>query len=71
MQKWMSGVDRSCSSKRIFFRIFKENFEFENYLDVLENKDRTLLCRNRTCNHKLPIETSRWTSIDRNERYCQ
>ena len=59
------------SSKSLCYRIFKENFEFENYLDILENKDIVLLFRYRTCNHRLPIETGRWTNIDRNDRYCQ
>ena len=68
IQKWKSEVD--SSPKSLCYRIFKENFEFENYLDILENKDRVLLCRYRTCNHRLPIETGRWTNIDRNERYC-
>ena len=70
IQKWKSEVD--SSPKSLCYRIFKDsNFEFENYLDILENKDRILLCRYRTCNHRLPIETGRWTNIDRNERYCQ
>ena len=69
IQKWKSEVD--SSPKSLCYRIFKENFEFENYLDILENKDRVLLCRYRTCNHRLPIETGRRTNIDRNERYCQ
>ena len=69
IQKWNSEVD--SSPKGMFYRILKENFEFENYQDILENKDRVLLCTDRTCNYRLPIETGRWTNIDRNERYCQ
>jgi len=49
-------------------RIFKANFEFENYLRILENKDMHTLCKFRTNNQKLPIETGRWNNIDRVNR---
>jgi hypothetical protein len=52
------------------YRIFKENFEFENYFRVLEDKDIYTLCKFRTTNHKLPIETGRWNNIDRVNRIC-
>jgi hypothetical protein len=51
-------------------RIFKENFEFENYFRILEDKDMHTLCKFRTTNHKLPIETGRWNNIDRVNRIC-
>jgi hypothetical protein len=41
-------------------RIFKENFEFENYFRILEDKDI----------YTLPIETGRWNNIDRVNRIC-
>lgn len=28
------------------------------------------LCRYRTTNHKLPIETGRWNDVDRSDRIC-
>jgi hypothetical protein len=49
---------------------FKENFEFENYFRVLEDKDIYTLCKFRTTNHKLPIETGRWNNIDRVNKIC-
>jgi hypothetical protein len=52
------------------YRLFKENFEFENYFRVLEDKDIYTLCKFRTTNHKLPIETDRWNNIDRVNRIC-
>ena len=52
------------------FIIFKENFEFENYFKILEDKDIYILCKFRTTNHKLPIETGRWNNIDRINRIC-
>jgi hypothetical protein len=51
------------------YRIFKENFEFENYFRVLEDKDIYTLCKFRTTNHKLPIP-GRWNNIDRVNRIC-
>jgi len=32
--------------------IFNENFEFENYFRILEDKDIYSLCKFRTTNHK-------------------
>ena len=67
-QKWSSEVFNS--PKGISYRIFKEEFRFEKYLDILDKNDRILYCKFRTCNHKLPIETGRWFRIERNERKC-
>jgi hypothetical protein len=50
---------------KIYYRLFKDNFEFENYFNILEDKDIYTLCKFRTTNHKLPIETGRWNGIDR------
>jgi hypothetical protein len=47
------------SPKGLSYRLFKENFEFEHYLDILPDKDRITYCRFRTGNHRLPIETTR------------
>ena len=56
------------SSKGICYILFKENFEFETYLDILSDKDRITLCKFRTCNHRLPIEIGRWQNVDRSDR---
>jgi hypothetical protein len=52
-QGWYSLIEHS--TKALNYRIFKENFEFENYFRVLEDKDIYTLCKFRTNNHKLPI----------------
>jgi hypothetical protein len=44
------------SSKGLCYKKFKDCFEFENYLNLLDDKDRQLLCKFRTCNHRLSIE---------------
>jgi hypothetical protein len=53
-QKWRS--DMNNSSKGLCYKIFKDCFEFENYLNLLDDKDRQLLCKFRTCNHRLPMQ---------------
>ena len=67
-QTWKCDVLNS--SKGVNYRIFKENFGFEDYLDILDTKERISFCRFRTCNHKLVIETGRWQNIERNDRKC-
>ena len=58
------------SSKGLCYKIVKDCFEFENYLNLLDDKDRQLLCKFRTCNHRLPIEIGRWQGIERQNRTC-
>jgi len=69
LQKWNSEIENS--SKCICYKIFKDTFEFEEYLDNLEYNQRIHFCRFRTCNHKLPIETGRWSNTTRSERLCK
>jgi hypothetical protein len=40
------------------------------YFRILKDKDMYTLCKFRTTNHKLPIETGRWNNIDRVNRIC-
>jgi hypothetical protein len=58
------------SSKRLGYKLFKENFKFEPYLDILTYKNRITFCKFRTGNHRLPIETGRWNGIDHGNRLC-
>ena len=50
--------------------MLKEEFGFENYLEILNDKNRITFCRFRTGNHKLPIESGRWSSVDKHNRKC-
>ena len=68
-QKWQSDVENS--SKGTTYRLFKQCFEFEKYLDILQPKDAIVLCAFRVSNHRLPIETGRWKNIDRQHRFCE
>lgn len=67
-QKWRAEID--CSSKGLAYKLFKQIFEYEEYLNILSDKDRIIYCRFKTGNHKLLIETGRWNKIERNYRYC-
>jgi exonuclease III len=54
-------------------RQVKSVFRLENYLKVIKNpKIRSSICRLRISDHKLPIETGRYTKpkIPAHERYC-
>jgi hypothetical protein len=66
IQNWFSKI--IDSPKAINYRIFKTKFESEEYLNALEYTNAVLLCRFRTCNTKLPIETGRWLNIPRHDR---
>ena len=67
-QNWYSHVQNS--PKALNYRIFKDKLEFENYLKLLDNKKAIDLCRFRTSNHNLPIESGRWRNIPRENRTC-
>ena len=53
------------------YSLFKLDFRFEKYLDVLNDKNRFTFCRFRTSNHRLPIEVGHWTNVERHNRLGQ
>jgi hypothetical protein len=67
-QEWRSSMENS--SKGLCYRLFKVNFEFEPYLDILSYKNRITFCKFTTGNHRLPIETGRWNGIDHGNILC-
>lgn len=67
-QSWLASINES--PKCFNYRIFKTEHKFENYLINLPYKLRKTFLNYRLCNNKLPIETGRWTGIDRNLRKC-
>jgi hypothetical protein len=69
LQEWNSNLENS--PKALNYRHYKQIFEFENYFNILENKDIFTFCKFRTNNTKLPIETGRWNNIARENRKCQ
>ena len=68
-QKWHSALQ--ISPKALSYRLFKVEFRFEKYLDVLNDKNRFTFCRFRTSNHRLPIEVGHWANVERHNRLCQ
>ena len=68
VQNWQTSL--SDSSKALNHRIFKTKFEFEEYFNILNIGDAIRLCRFRTTNHYLPIESGIWRNIDRGNRHC-
>ena len=69
IKKWRSDVD--IGVKCYNYRLFKNEFMFKNYLIDLPDSLKYIVCRFRTVNHKLPLETGRYTRIPRNERICK
>ena len=67
-QTWSESLN--ASSKGLLYRIFKIDFCCENYLLNLSDHYRKIFTKFRTSNHKLPIETGRWTNTPRQERVC-
>lgn len=68
LQDWYSLVQNSPKSTN--YRIFKTELKFEEYFNILDIKNAIVLCRFRTTNHKLPIETGRWQNVMRQNRIC-
>ena len=61
-------IQHNNYNKTLNYCIFKETFIFEQYFDILDEKDFLTLCKFRTTNHKLPIEHGRWNNIPRENR---
>lgn len=68
IQQWYSDIENS--TKGTFYKLIKSQHNLENYLLRLLPKDRYTICKFRTSNHNLPIETGRWMGINREDRIC-
>ena len=53
------------------YRLFKDTFKCEKYLDNNNFKQRNIFCKFRIGCHKLEIETGRHNNIPVNERICK
>ena len=67
-QTWSTSVENS--PKALNYRLYKKVVSFENYLEIVKDKDLFLLCHFRTSNNRLPIEFGRWQNINRENRVC-
>ena len=64
------AIFNSKFTKALNYRIFKKQFETENYLHILDDNYLFEFCKFITLNHKLPIEYGRWQNIAKNMRFC-
>jgi hypothetical protein len=55
--------DTNYSSKALNYRLCKKGVSFENYLEILKDKNLFLLCRFRTSNHRIPIRINNETRL--------
>jgi hypothetical protein len=53
------------------YRLFKQNFNFEPYLNILDFKQRQALTKLRIGNHLLEIELGRHKNIKAADRICK
>jgi hypothetical protein len=67
MKYWFS---HTYERPTLNYRLFKNKFEFENYFNILDDRDIFTFCHFRLNNHKLPIEYGRWNNIPRELRIC-
>jgi len=67
-QRWLSDIENS--TKGNLYPCIKPEFRLQPYLLKLIAINRVSICKLRTCNLKLPIETGRWRNIPLDERYC-
>ena len=68
IQKWFHDIE--ISSRGQAYLLYKSQFSFEPYLLKLNCTERNYLCKFRTSNLKLPIETGRWNNVPREDRIC-
>jgi hypothetical protein len=70
IQNWHEQINNM--PKLFYFRNFKSNFCFEEYLNVIQNdKLRKRLTCFRLGSHSLEIETGRYIGLNRSERICK
>jgi hypothetical protein len=60
-RRWHPQTENS--TKALTYRLFKDNFMPEPYLEILDSKNAITLCKFRTAHHRLPIEIGRWRII--------
>ena len=63
-------VDINSNIRLAKYKLFKNVFEFETYLDILYPKARNILCKFRCSSHCLKIEKGRYLNIERSRRIC-
>lgn len=67
-QKWTSSLQNSSKGRN--YALIKSNINIEPYLFTLPSNLRNSITKFRLSNHKLPVETGRWSNIPLQERTC-
>ena len=68
LQHWQSTLEQSTKARNYSF--FKQSIQLEKYALQLKKYDAIVLCKLRTGNHCLPLETGRWEGINIRDRTC-
>lgn len=68
VQKWHQSLNESSKGRN--YSLFKSEFSFEQYLNILPRNKYLPLIKYRTANHFLPIEILRWQAVDISDRKC-
>jgi hypothetical protein len=68
IQGWQTSIYES--SKCLNYRIFKTQYGFEKYFNILPSDLAIAFFKFRCMNHKMPIETGRYFNLDRSLRVC-
>ena len=66
----LSLADLHISTKARNYSIFKQSIQLEKYALQLNKYNAIVLCKVRTGNHFLPVETGRWEGIAISDRTC-
>ena len=64
-----NGIVKNVTRLEVLITEFS-SMTLENYLLKLSTKNARIVCKFRTGNVKLPIETGRWFNIERDDRIC-
>ena len=68
IQQWECEMNLSHKGKT--YKMMKGPFQTEKYFTNLPYHLTNQICKFRTSNHKLPVETGRWSNIDYEKRKC-
>ncbi|KAJ8319419.1 hypothetical protein KUTeg_004510 [Tegillarca granosa] len=68
VQSWSSSLQNSPKGQ--FYHMFKMDFKCEDYFLKLNTSSVFWICKLRTSNMNFPVETGRWSGLNRNERKC-
>ena len=69
MQQYFGTISNNARLQK--YSVFKTVFCFEEYLKVVNPKNRITMSKLRCSSHKLMIEQSRHLNIDKENRICQ